>query len=114
MALVDSGALDRSVGLYHRVLTGNVTGEQVASWPTAYASVWAKKIDAQATRRGTKEVFSEQNTLMQFTQFQIRYRDDLMATDRLVDDVGLSYEILQIGEIGRHEGLDLLCKAAQP
>lgn len=109
-----AGQLDRNVGLYHRVLTPNATGENVASWPTAYANVWAKKTDSVASRRGTKIIFADQNTLMQFTEFQIRYRTDVLASDRLVDENGLSYEILQMGEIGRHEYINLLCKAIQP
>lgn len=106
--------MDRYVGLYHQVLTTNAIGESVESWPTAYANVWAKKLDTPSSRHGDKSEIADQFAQLQFTDFQIYYRTDLLATDHLVDDNGLQYEIVQVGEIGRHEGLALLCKAVKP
>lgn len=110
MAL-QAGKLDRFVGLYHRVLTKNELGEDVESWPTAYANVWASKADALTSRRGTKEFTAEQFALLVFTEFKIRFRSDLLGTDHLVDDAGVTYEVIQSGEIGRREGINLLCRA---
>jgi len=111
MGMVDSGTLDRQVTLSHRVLTENAYGEQTVSWPTAYATVFARRTDMQ----GTKRVIAQQFTTQQMTEFTIRYRDDLLMTDRLVSvEEGLSYEILQVSQLGRHEGLNLLCRAVVP
>jgi hypothetical protein len=107
--------LDRYIAFYHRVLAqANSKGERIPSWPTAYVNVWAKKKDSASTRRGTKIVIADQFTLLQYTEFTIRFLPELVATDRLVDDLNLSYEIIQIGEIGRREGQLLLCKAVNP
>lgn len=112
--MIRIGELDRYVGLCHRVLTKNALGEQVPSWPTAYANVWAKRIDAMPTRSGSRLVIADQGALIIHTQFQIYYRDDLLATDHIVDEYGLAYEIVQMGEIGRRDFSDLLCKAVKP
>jgi head-tail adaptor len=108
-----AGEFDRYVGLYHVVLTTNALGEQVQSWPSAYANVWAKKKDAVSTRRGTKESIADQFSLLQYTEYTIRYMPDLLATDRLIEG-SLSFEIVQIAEFGRREAWILLCKAVQP
>ena len=110
----DVGTKDRLCKLYHVVLTTNAVGEQVQSWPTAYASLWAQKRDAQLSRRGEKLVIADQTTQLQMTQFNIRWRSDVKATDRLTDENGLSYEITQMAEVGRRDDLILLCKAIQP
>lgn len=113
--MIRIGELDRYVGLYHRVLAAaNSKGEQVPSWPTAYANVWAKRIDAAPTRSGSRLIIADAGALIIHTQFQIYYRDDLVATDHIVDEKGLSYQIVQFGEIGRRDYLDLLCKAVKP
>lgn len=111
MGLVDSGSLDRQVTLSHRVVTQNAYGEQVPSWPSAYATVWAKRADLT----GTKRVIAQQFMTQQTTEFMIRFRDDVVMTDRLQSiEEGLSFEILQMSLVGRHEGINLLCRAVVP
>jgi len=111
MGTVDSGTLDRQVTLSHRVLSTDAYGGQAASWPSPYATVFAKRTDMQ----GTKRVIAQQFATQQMTEFTIRFRDDLLMTDRLVSvEEGLSYEILQVSQLGRHEGLNLLCRAVVP
>lgn len=103
-----AGNLDRPVELRHRVLTQNAAGEKVASWPSTYASVWAQKRDVRGMKRFTAQQFVADQT----TEFTLRHRTDVLQTDRLVTtDDGKVYEITQIAEIGRREGLDLLCRA---
>jgi SPP1 family predicted phage head-tail adaptor len=105
-----AGKLDRLVSLQHRVLTRNTVGEQVVSY-TAYASVWAGKKDL----RGREYFAAKQvNPELQAT-WTIRWRGDVLATDQLVDDSGSVFALVSPpAEIGRREGLDLLCKAATP
>ena len=110
----DVGTKDRLCKLYHVVLTTNAVGEQVQSWPTAYASVWAKKTDAVLSRRGEKFVIADQTMQLQMTQFNIRWRSDVQASDRLIDENGLSYEITQMAEGGRRDDIILFCKAVKP
>lgn len=102
-----SGSMDRRVSLYHRVLTQNAQGEQVPSYPSAYTTVWAEKLDQRA-----REYFAAQGTQAEATtRFRIRYRDDVLMTDRLVLG-GVNYDIVQISEIGRREGLELFATSA--
>ena len=102
--------LDRLVELRHRVLTRDSTsGQQVESWPTAYASVWAQKVDLRG-----REFFAAQQGNAEITAtFRIRYRTDILATDRLVYE-GLSYNILPPAEIGRRDGLEIQATAVRP
>jgi len=44
------------------------------------------------------------------TRFSIRYRADVLVTDRIVLD-GVSYDIRQKAEIGRRQGLNLMTTA---
>lgn len=105
---MQAGKLDRLGELRHRVLTSNSTGEKVPSWPTAYDTVWFKKLDA----RGSKRFAASQMIAEQVTELQMRWRSDVLATDHIVlQDDGTVYEIQQIAEIGRRQGLDLLCRA---
>lgn len=106
-----ASARDRYVELRRRVLTPNAIGEQVESWPTAYASVWAKKADVNRSR-GDKSSFAGQETVIQITEFTISFRTDLSATDRVVDtETGSVFEVLTFVESGgRHRDLTVTCR----
>lgn len=102
-----AGNLDRLIELRHRVLTQNSHGEQVPSYPSAYATVWAEKLDQRA-----REYFAAQGTQAEATtRFRIRWRSDVVMTDRLVLD-SVNYDIVQISEIGRRQGLELFATSA--
>jgi SPP1 family predicted phage head-tail adaptor len=109
---VASSELDSLLELRHRVLApANTSGEKLDSWPTPYARVWANKRDLVGDRRFVAEQFASEQT----TQFRLRWRGDILSTDRFVDvDSGETYEINQIAEIGRKDGLDLLCRRLVP
>lgn len=105
-----AGALDRLVELRHRVLTRNeTTGEEVESYPAAYAEVWASKRDI----RGREFFAAQQMNSELSTTWQIRYRDDVLMTDRIYFG-GLAYEITSVAEIGRRSGLELQTTAVKP
>jgi SPP1 family predicted phage head-tail adaptor len=103
-----SGALDRLVELKHQVMTKNsTTGEDVESF-TTYATVYAGKRDV----RGREFFAAQQLNSEVSTVWQIRYRTDVMMTDRLVID-GLDYNVISIAEIGRREGLEIMATAVR-
>lgn len=112
MGVLTAGELDRRIGLYHQVATGNAqNGEQILTYPTAYATVYSKRVDL----RGTKRLVAQQTMSQQQTEFTIRYRADILSSDRIVDvETGLAYDILQIAQLGRHEGTNMLCRAVIP
>lgn len=107
---MQAGRLDRRIELRHVSKSlDTASGQTVESWPTAYATVWASKRDVRA-----REYFSAQQVNAEITTvFQIRYRSDVVATDRILCD-GLSYNIHSIAEIGRREGLEIMATAVQP
>ena len=104
-----AGPLDRYAELRRRVLTRDATtGEQVETF-TAYANVWAGKRDLRG-----REYFAAQQVNSEIsTVWQIRYRSDVLATDRIAVD-GTEYEITGIAEIGRRDGLELQTTAVRP
>jgi SPP1 family predicted phage head-tail adaptor len=106
-----AGRLDRRVQLFHKTLTRNGAGENVATYPTAYATVWAGKRDLRG-----RELFVAQETQAEATAtWTMRWRDDVLATDRLIDDQGRIFDIAgPPAEIGRRQGLDLACRAVTP
>lgn len=106
---MQAGRLDRLVTLQHRVLTRDATtGEEVVSYAD-YAQVWAGKRDLRGLERFAAQQMNSELT----TVWLIRYRSDVLATDRLVVD-GLYYNLAPPAEIGRREGLELTGTAARP
>jgi SPP1 family predicted phage head-tail adaptor len=99
--------MDRRISLFHRSIAAtDANGSAVQSFPTAYATVWAEKIDA-----GGREFFAgdqEQGELA--VRFKVRYRSDVLVTDRITFD-SLSYNLSHIQELGRREGLMLFATA---
>lgn len=111
MGILNAGELDRLIKLSHQVVTRNTAnGEKVISYPAIYASPWAKRMDL----KGTKRLIAQQTITQQQTEFTIWYRSDVSASDQVTDEVGLKYEVLQIAQVGRREGLCLLCRAILP
>ena len=74
---------------------------------TPYACQYAKRVDM----KGTKRLIAQQVTSQQQVEYTIRYRDDVSETDRLINEDGIAFEILQIAKLGRREALSLLCRA---
>lgn len=98
-----AGPMDRYLELRHRVLTLNSsTGEQVESWPSAYASVWAEKVP-----KNSRRFFAAQQQNSEISElFRVRYRTDILSTDRIYLD-GVAYRITPALEIGRRDGLEI-------
>jgi SPP1 family predicted phage head-tail adaptor len=104
---VKAGDLDRRLTLRHRVLGAqNANGEYPVTY-TDYATVWARKIEVSG-----REFFQAQTKDAETTvRFEIRYRSDIVATDRVVSD-GRDFQLVQPpSEIGRREGLTLFARA---
>lgn len=101
-----AGDLDRQVTLQHvTVAAADANGSKAQTFAD-YATVWAQKIDA-----GGREFFSAGQEQAEIdTRFKIRYRSDVLITDRLTVD-GLTYEINHIQELGRREGQMLFASA---
>jgi SPP1 family predicted phage head-tail adaptor len=103
-----AGRLDRRITLLRRAVAApDANGSAVQSF-TDYATVWAEKIDA-----GGREFFAgNQEQAELAVRFRIRYRSDVLATDRITLD-GLNHDITHIQELGRREGLMLFATAVR-
>lgn len=102
-----AGQMDRRLTLRHRTLaTQDANGQQVESW-TEYTTVWARKLDISG-----REFFQAQTKDAEIsTRFDIRWRDDVIATDRVTCD-DIDYQLVAPpSEIGRREGLTLFAQA---
>lgn len=91
-----NGSRNKLITLQHRsVAAADANGTKRQSF-TDYATVWAEKIDA-----GGREFFNAGQEQAEIaTRFKIRYRSDVLITDRISFE-GLNYNVTHIQEIGR-------------
>lgn len=103
-----SGKLDRRVVLMRPTTTSNGFGEPVEEFVDA-ARVWA----SIARPNPGGEVFqADQNSNEQPTTFEIRFRDDLQISAKWrLQYRGRTYDIVNVEEIGRRDGLRLTTTA---
>lgn len=104
--MLHSSELDRRVFLERRNDTAvDPTGQAVPTW-VFIAVVWAKKIPL----KGKELLSAQQITPYAQEEYVIRYRTDITESCRLTEETGLHLDIIHIAEVGRREGLRLLCK----
>ena len=100
-----AGSLDRRIVLRAKLLTPDEMGQALETW-SDLASVWAEKTDLRG-----REFFAARAINAEIeTRFRIRWRAGVTPALRIAHD-GRDYEILSVVEIGRREGLELMCKA---
>lgn len=103
-----AGKMDRRVTIQSRSTAADAQGQQIETW-TAVATVWASKRDLRG-----REYFAAQAVNADVnTVFEIRHRTDVTVLHRVVCE-GVTYDIQQVSEIGRRDGLSLICRAASP
>ena len=72
---------------------------------TLPATVWAERLELRGAER-----WSAQQVVATLTvKYRIRYRDDITAQCILVDDAGREYDLQPPIELGRKDGLELVC-----
>jgi SPP1 family predicted phage head-tail adaptor len=99
-----SGRLDRRITIQMPAATRDEEGGKVDNFTTV-ATVWAQKIDI----KGQEIVEGGQFVPRAEIKFRIRYRDDFDESARIVFE-STNYDIVQIAEIGRREGREILAK----
>lgn len=100
-----SGRLDRTITIETNTPTQNSFGELIDSWATL-ATVPAQYIPARGGERFTAQQVYGQSV----ATFKIRYRTDVDVEDRITFD-SKTWDILDIRELGRREGLEIDAKA---
>ena len=72
---------------------------------TLPATVWAERLELRGAER-----WSAQQVVSTLTvKYRIRYRDDITAQCMLVDDAGREYDLQPPIELGRKDGIELVC-----
>lgn len=100
-----AGRLDRLVTLGKRTVASLTDyGEETVTWTDV--PVWAERRDLRGDERWTAQQVMGTQTCV----YRIYYRTDLTVEDRLVDGAD-TYDIHSVVEVGRREGLELLCSA---
>lgn len=103
--MLQAGKFDRLITIEQRSASKNASGEDDYTWST-YASVWASKRD----KSGTEYWESDQENAEVITEFIIRYNSGVKAEMRISYDSKV-YDIVEILEIGRTEGMKIMAKA---
>lgn len=104
-----AGRLDRRITLQVATRARDASGSWTESWANVATDpvVWAGKRDTL----GSERVQSGAETATADTVFVIRWRADLTASHRVVDDAGAAWDIIAPPtELGRRDGLELTCR----
>ena len=72
---------------------------------TLPATVWAERLEL----RGTERWNAQQVVPTLSVKYRLRYRDDITAQCMLIDDADREYDIQPPIELGRKDGLELVC-----
>jgi SPP1 family predicted phage head-tail adaptor len=101
---MNAAKLDRRISIYRPIKTQNSYGE------ITYADSLLAVVYAQVVPIGGRETFMASQIVPEAKfKIVIRYRSDLLTSDKIVFD-GTAYDIAHIAEIGRREGLEVLVK----
>ena len=99
-----AGDLDRSVIIQAVTVTQNAFGEPVETWVKIHAA--ATIAAAIKPQRGGERFTSQQVVGKAITTFRIRHRTDVTVLNRIVYD-GKTWDIHDVRELGRREGLEI-------
>jgi SPP1 family predicted phage head-tail adaptor len=105
---MQAGRLDRRVEIQRRTQTQESNGEYVYTWATI-ATVWATVKDL----RGAEFFSARQTNAEVTTRFYVRWIEGVTVLDRILYE-GRVYDIAQVSEMARRQGLDILAIAKVP
>ena len=74
---------------------------------TLPATVWAERLEL----RGAERWNAQQVVASVSCKYRVRYRDDITAQCMLIDDAGREYDLQPPIELGRRDGIELICAA---
>lgn len=101
-----AGKLDKTISIERLGRTVDDYGTEVESWtPVAV-------VRAQLVQQSTEEFMRGAGSMAETAVvFRIRHRDGIAPADRITH-TGTAYDIKEVKELGRREGLDLRCVLA--
>ncbi|MET0171086.1 MAG: phage head closure protein [Agrobacterium vaccinii] len=100
-----AGKLDKTITIERHVVTVDDYGTQTEGW-TEIATVRAQLVQS-TTEEFMRSFGSTGETAV---IFRIRHRDGFKVEDRVTEQ-GQAYDVKEIKELGRREGLELRCVA---
>jgi SPP1 family predicted phage head-tail adaptor len=102
--MMKAGELDRRISIEDRFVTNSDSGEEIITW-LPLITVWAKKVEAKGSERfAGQELFGAA-----VKTFHIRWSllsSTITTKHKLIHD-GRTYDITDVREIGRREGLEI-------
>ncbi len=104
--MLQAGKMDRLIRIERKSTSQGSSGEQVDTW-TEVGTVWAEQVEL----RGYERAAMRQLIGHAISTFRIRWSsvvDGTTVLDRIVY-AGRTYQITDVREIGRREGLELDC-----
>jgi SPP1 family predicted phage head-tail adaptor len=102
---IRAGKLDRRLTIQRKAVTTSPSGEEIETWSDV-AVVWGEARPVP----GDEKFGDQQLIASSLMTFRIRWRTDLVVTDR-ISYWNKIWDILDIREIGRREGLEIDAKA---
>jgi SPP1 family predicted phage head-tail adaptor len=101
-----AGPLDRRITLQRMVVEQSESGQENVTWQDM-ATVWAQKVE----NRGAERFAAQQITGRAIRTFRFRWQTDLehLNTKDQVVYAETAYDITDVREIGRHEGIEIDC-----
>lgn len=96
-----AGKLDRTIDLQALTTTTDSFGEPIETWTT-----FASPAAAVMPNRGNERFTAQQVVGDAVVTFKIRYRTDVSVLTRIVYD-GRNWDVHDVREVGRREGLEI-------
>lgn len=101
------GRLDRKITIQRKqTVRDESTGEELEEWTDLYPSIWAEK----RVKSGREAIRSEQLVASNIVVWKTHYKE-VKASDRVLEGEQIYAIISPPNEIGRRQGLELICEA---
>lgn len=105
--MIGAGRLDRKIIIQRFTTTQDAYGEPIETW-VDHITTWANVLPQTG-----REWFNSQRELSErAARFVFRFEDDVTVKDRISYD-GEYWDILNINEINRREGLEIVAKVTE-
>lgn len=105
--MLAAGKMDRRILIESRSVARSASGEETETWST-FATVWARF--QPMTGREFYSAGGSQNVPAETARFTVRYLDGVTAQHRIVHG-SKTWNIRNVAEIGRREGLEITAEA---
>jgi SPP1 family predicted phage head-tail adaptor len=106
--MIRAGSLDRRIAIEARTISRRQDGSEVIGW-SSVGETWAQVTPLKGQERYNAGAEQPEYDF----KIRIRWREGLSSGMRVVLD-GRILDIKSVLEVGRREGLDLLCSGQQP